>query len=170
MRRGMGIILLFLASSLAVAAQDFPKAELFGGYQYTRQNSTNLSGWDANFTGNYNRWFGLTGDFSGAYNSRAGVDFRSYTFAFGPTVAARSNGMLTPFAHVLLGGVHQVAAAGSSTLGTATGFAFIAGGGLDAKITSHLAARVAQIDYMSFHLSGSSANIFRYSGGIVVRF
>ena len=88
MRRVTGIILLFLASSLAVAAQDFPKAELFGGYQYTRQNSTNLSGWDANFTGNYNRWFGLTGDFSGAYSSRGGADFRSYTFAFGPTVAA----------------------------------------------------------------------------------
>jgi hypothetical protein len=175
MRNLAGIVWLFLLFSLlslfsvSAAAQDFPKAELFGGYQFTRQNSTNLNGWDANFTGNYNRWFGLTGDFSGAYSSRAGADFKSYTFAFGPTVAARSD-KFTPFAHFLLGGVHQVAEAGGSTLGTSTGFAVIAGGGVDAKIRPHLAVRLAQFDWMSFHVSGGSSNVFRYSGGIVVRF
>ena len=47
-------ILLFLAS-LAVA-QDFPKAEIFGGYQFSRQNSSNLNGWNASLTGNFNHW------------------------------------------------------------------------------------------------------------------
>ncbi len=170
MRNFAGMILLFLLFSLASMAQDFPRAEVFGGYQYSRQQSTNLSGWNASLTGNYNRWLGLTGDFSGAYHSAAGLDFRSYTYTFGPTVASRSNETFTPFAHALFGGFHQVVNAGASTLGTANGFALILGGGVDAKITPHLAARLGQFDWMSFHASGGSSNIFRYSGGIVVRF
>lgn len=170
MRNLVGIILVFLLVSLASLAQDFPKAELFGGYQLSRQNSTNLNGWNASFTGNYNRWLGLTGDFSGAYNTRIGIDFRSYTFTGGPTVAGRSNGTFTPFAHALFGGFHQVAEAGSTALGTVTGFAFIGGGGVDAKITPHIAARLGQFDWMSFHASSGSSSIFRYSGGIVFRF
>jgi hypothetical protein len=50
-----------------------------------------------------------TGDFSGAYKSQNGIGVKSYTFTFGPTVAARSNETFTPFGHVLLGGFHQVA-------------------------------------------------------------
>jgi hypothetical protein len=64
MRNLVGIILLLVFISLAAVAQDFPKAEIFGGYQLSRQNSTNLNGWNASLTGNYNRWLGLTGDFS----------------------------------------------------------------------------------------------------------
>jgi hypothetical protein len=47
MRNAVGIILLLWLGSLSVVAQDFPKAEIFGGYQYSRQNSTNLNGWNA---------------------------------------------------------------------------------------------------------------------------
>ncbi len=47
MRKLTGIILLFLLVSAAAVAQDFPKAEIFGGYQFTRQQSVNWNGWDA---------------------------------------------------------------------------------------------------------------------------
>ena len=170
MRNILGLILLFLLSSLASLAQDFPRAEVFGGYQYTRQQSTNMSGWNASLTGNYTHWLGLTGDFSGAYNSSGSVHFRSYSYTFGPTVASRANETFTPFAHALFGGFHQAVDVAGSSVGTANGFALILGGGVDAKITPLLAARLGQFDWMSFHASGGSSNIFRYSGGIVVRF
>jgi len=168
MLKFLSVTILLLLSSLAVA-QEFPKAEIFGGYQYSRQNSSNLNGWNAALTGNFNHWFGVTSDFSGAYISRGGVDFRSYTFTFGPTVAARNNETFTPFAHALLGGFHQSADLSGSALGTTNGFAVIFGGGVDAKISPRLAVRLGQFDLMSFHASGASSNIFRYSGGIVFR-
>lgn len=167
MRNIVGIILLLWLASLSVVAQDFPKSDIFGGYQYSRQNSTNLNGWNASLTGNYNPWFGLTGDFSGAYESNGGISFRSYTYAFGPTVASRSNERFTPFAHALFGGFHQSADAAGSSLGSVNGFAMIFGGGVDAPLSPHFAVRVGQFDYMSFHASGGSSNIFRYSAGIV---
>ena len=169
MRNCVCFAFLFLLASLTVAAQDFPKAEIFGGYQLSRQNSTSLNGWNASLTGNYNRWFGLTGDFSGAYKSGP-IDFKSYTFTFGPTVAARNNETFTPFAHALFGGFHQVDEVNGTNLGSVTGFAFIMGGGVDVKITPHIAARVGQFDWMSFHSSDASSNSFRYSGGLVLRF
>ena len=162
------VTILFFLASLAVA-QDFPKAEIFGGYQFSRQNSSNLNGWNASLTGNFNHWFGVTSDFSGAYITNAGVGFRSYTFTFGPTVAARNHETFTPFAHALLGGFHQSADISGSSLRTTNGFAMIFGGGVDAKISSRLAVRLGQFDLMSFHASGASSNIFRYSGGIVFR-
>jgi hypothetical protein len=170
MRNLVGIILLCVLASLTTVAQDFPKAELFGGYQYSRQNSTNLSGWNGSLTGNFNHWFGLTGDFSGAYKSRNGTDFSSYTYTFGPTVAARNNETFTPFGHALFGGVHQSTDLGGGVSIGVNGFAMIFGGGVDAKISPRLAVRMGQFDYMSFHFSGGSASIFRYSGGIVFGF
>jgi hypothetical protein len=168
MRNLAGIMLLFLLVSSATA-QDFPRAEVFGGYQYSRQQSTNLNGWNASLTGNYNRWFGLTGDFSGAYHSEGGADFRSYTYTFGPTVAARNNEKFTPFAHALFGGVHQSTDFAGSSLGSVNGFAVFLGGGVDATLSPHLAVRVGQFDYARFHFSAGSANVFRYSAGIVFR-
>src|SRR6202162_6555455 len=108
MRKLTGIILLFLLVSMGAAAQDCPKAEILGGYQFTRQQSVNWNGWDDALTGNFNKWLGMTGDFSGAYKSQNGIGVKSYTFTFGPTIAARSNDTFTPFGHVLLGGFYQV--------------------------------------------------------------
>jgi hypothetical protein len=85
-------------------------------------------------------------------------------------VASRNNETFTPFAHALFGGFHQVDEVNGSTLATVTGFALIMGGGVDVRLTPHLAARVGQFDWMSFHSSGASSNSFRYSGGLVLRF
>ncbi len=169
MRKFLTLTVLLLLGSLSVIAQDFPKAEVFGGYQYSRQNSTNLNGWNGSLTGNFNPWFGLTADLSGAYHSEGGVGFRSYTYTFGPTIASRNFERFTPFAHALFGGFHQSADAGSMSLGTANGFALILGGGVDADLSPRVAVRVGQLDYMRFHANGGSSNIFRYSAGIVFR-
>ena len=95
MRKFITFALLFGTFSLAAFAQEneaAPKAEFFGGYQYTRfDGGVNANGWDTTLTGNLNRWFGVAADFSGAYKTQNGVSFNNYTYTFGPQVSWRRN-------------------------------------------------------------------------------
>jgi len=157
-------------------AQDYPKAEVFGGYQYTRINPEgagtgfNFNGWNAALTGNVNKWFGVTADFSGAYKTISGVSVKGHTYTFGPTLYARQNENFTPFVHALFGGFHgSVGFSGDSA--SSNGFAMMIGGGLDLKVSSHMAVRAGQFDWVLLHDSGTTEKKnFRYSGGIVFRF
>ena len=74
------LVVLFFATLLPyqALAQDAPRAEVFGGFQYFRANTGtdvenldhfNLNGWDASLSGYFNRYIGVTADFSGAYGS-----------------------------------------------------------------------------------------------------
>ncbi len=100
----------FLAMfSLAAMAQEgsYPKSEVFVGYQYTRlEGGLNANGWNFAANGNFNEWFGITGDFSGAYKSENGVSFHNYTYTFGPVISLRANKAFTPYVHALIGGDH----------------------------------------------------------------
>jgi hypothetical protein len=168
------IIAVSLLVSLTAVAQDAPKAELFGGYQYTRLNPNgagtgfNFNGWNASLTGNANKWFGVTGDFSGIYKSISGVSVKAYTYTFGPTFAVRKSEAVTPFVHALFGGFHASANfAGAST----DGFAMMIGGGVDAKLSQHLALRAVQFDWVMLRDSGVTENKnVRVSTGLVFRF
>jgi hypothetical protein len=145
----------------AVAAQAAPKAEIFGGYQFTRtEGGANWNGWNASLTGNMGSFFGISADFSQVYNS--GVHYSTYTF--GPEVHAHLP-LVKPFAHALFGGA-RASASGVST----NGFATYIGGGLDAG-SGPIAWRVAQFDWLYDRFSGfgSSKNV-RVSTGLVLRF
>jgi hypothetical protein len=175
-RVGIRRILVFVAVlcallTVAAAAQERQKAEVFGGYQYTRIGGVlGANGWNAAITGNLNRWFGVTADLSGAYKGVAGVvGANAYTYTFGPTVSARGE-RVTPFAHVLLGGFH--ASAGFQGLSASTsGFAMMVGGGVDVKLTEHLSARLVQPDWVLWHAEGhTEKKNVRISTGIVFRF
>ena len=63
MQRFIVVAVSILALVLpAVAQHEYPKAEIFGGYQFSHNDpSVNLSSWNAALTGNVNRWFGVTG-------------------------------------------------------------------------------------------------------------
>jgi hypothetical protein len=174
MKKLLGIVIVLIVVSVPVLCQDFPKAEVFGGYQYTRINpgsgisGENFNGWNAAATGNINHWLGVTGDFSGAYKNVSGVSLKQHTFLFGPTIASHSSDKFTPFAHALFGGAHFSGSAfGGSTSDTA--FAVALGGGLDVGV-KNFAVRVGQFDYLLTRFGGTSQNNFRYSAGIVFRF
>lgn len=145
----------------AVAAQAAPKAEVFGGYQFTRtEGGPNWNGWNAALTGNMGKFFGVTADFSQTYNS--GVHYSTYTF--GPEVHVHLP-MVKPFAHVLVGGSRLAGGGGSIN-----GFAMYAGGGVDAG-SGLIAWRVAQFDWLYDRFQGiSSSKNVRVSTGIVLRF
>ena len=153
---------LFMGLLLFVGmAQAEPRAEVFGGYQFTHLDpSTNDSGWNAALTGNFNQWLGVTADFSGAYES----GFKFHTYTFGPVVSAHLP-IAKPFVHALFGGA---TASGGGT--SSTGFDMMLGGGLDVGHGS-LAWRVVQADWMITRFSGfTDKKNTRVSTGIVLRF
>jgi hypothetical protein len=158
-RFALAIGLAILLAAAAASAQD--KAEVFGGFQYFRPDGgPNMNGWNGAVTGNINKYFGITGDFSGTYGS--GLSF--YTYTFGPKLTANL-GAAKPFVHVLVGGARISGGGGSDT-----GFDTMVGGGLDVG-HGHLAFRVIQADWMltRFSLFTNTRN-FRASTGLVLRF
>jgi hypothetical protein len=176
MRRTVGFLLLVGLFSLAAFAQEgtqsTPKAEIFGGYQYTRfDGGLNANGWNTSLTGNLNNWFGVAADFSGAYKSQNGANFNNYTFTFGPVVSYRHNETFTPFVHFLAGGSHasvSVSGVGSSS---GNGFAMMFGGGMDVKATRRIALRAVQFDWLSLHSNGATDNNnMRISTGLLLRY
>jgi len=159
MRKVLFAVMVLGLISLPAFAQ---KAELFGGYQLTHfDGGTNFNGWNASLTGNFAPFLGVTGDFSGVYNS--GAKFHTYTL--GPEVHVHAGG-IKPFAHALFGG-GTASGAGTST----TGFIMYYGGGLDVKIAPFVSARLVQADWMVTRFSGfTDKNNVRYSAGLVLRF
>ena len=85
----------------------------------------------------------------------------------GVKVAMRGR-RVQPWAHFLAGGVHLRF---TQTIGNPSfnGFAFMAGGGIDYKLSNHLALRV-QVDYLRARVSTFWHNDVNVGGGIVVLF
>jgi len=185
--------------SLSALGQEPPKAEVFGGYSYFRgDGGGNLHGWNAEITGNLNRWFGVTADFSGHYNSNSSslvanvpeipifsssvdASTKVHNFLFGGTFSHRGSESLVPFAHALAGfsrtdvnGTAVVTGLGPTLTtrfsGNDTGFAAAFGGGLDVKLTRSFAFRVVQADYLLTRFGRGTQSNARISTGIVFRF
>jgi hypothetical protein len=174
MRKFVGLVLLLGTFSFAAFAQesgDTPKAEIFGGYQYTRfDGGMNANGWDTSLTGNLNHWFGVAADFSGAYKSQSGASFNQYTYTFGPVVSYRKNPSFTPFAHFLAGGAHSSIAFGGAS-GSDSGFAMMFGGGVDVRASRRIAVRAIQFDWLSLRSNGyTDNNNMRISTGLLFRY
>ena len=174
MRKLLAFALVVGAFSLAAFAQEagsVPKAEIFGGFQYSRfDGGFNANGWDTTVTGNVNRWFGIAADFSGVYGSPSGVSIHNYTYTFGPVVSLRQSRTFTPFAHFLAGGDRASASVGGIS-GSSNGFAMMFGGGLDINAGQHFAIRGAQFDWLTLHANGvTDKNNMRIESGIVLRY
>jgi hypothetical protein len=161
MRKFLGVALFVGLVSFMAAAQETPKAEVFGGYQFTHlEPSTNANGWNGAVNYYFNNWLGVTGDFSGAYKSGGSLT----TFAGGPVISSHK-GKVAPFAHALFGGGHFSASGFGNTA-----FTMMFGGGVDLG-DQKFAFRLAQVDWMMFHDNGvtSSKNV-RVSTGLMLRF
>jgi hypothetical protein len=145
---GLCVLLLLV---LPAAAQEAPKAELFGGYSYASfeggngVDRLNLNGWNTSVAGNFNRWFGVVGDFSGQYGSQAGVDRNTHSFLFGPRFFSRNNERMTPFVHALFGiaRAHREGGSGEPAR-TENAFSTAIGGGLDVKAGEAVAIRLVR--------------------------
>ena len=165
---------LFAVSALAAETGSYPKAEFFGGYQYSHYSS-NGSGFSANgfdfaLNGNFNNYFGITADFGAGYTTQSGVSLHNYTYTFGPQLSLRANKAYTPFVHALIGGDRASVSAGGVGLGSGNGWATMVGGGADFNFSEHMAFR-GGADWLLLHNNGVNMNKnVRMLTGIVFKF
>src|SRR5437763_3548072 len=173
MQKILALTVLVLLCGAAFASDDHPKAEAFFGYTYTRVNSaSNIPAFSANGgTGavsiNFNRVVGFVSEIGAVHNgniSDVHLDTTLTSFLFGPRLSIRK-GRVTPFFHVLLGGVHGSTSSGvqatippSATqpiyvpgapvivpgqavtlraVASQTAFAWAPGGGIDIRMGKH---------------------------------
>ena len=180
MKTFLSLIVLVALISVPVMAQDTPKAEVFGGYQYqylggdfatlNGGSGINANGWDASVTGNINKHFGVTGDFSGVYKTISGVSGHLYTYGGGPVVAVDFGGKINPFVHAIFGGFTFGAGGGGGSAST-NGFMMKFGGGVDVAVNKVIAIRLAQVDWDYYRAQGTSEDKnVNLSAGIVFRF
>jgi len=162
--------LVFLAL-LPVAAQEVPKAEVFGGYSWS---GGNFHGWNASLTGNLNKRFGIVADFSGHYGSELGlvrVEQHAHSFLFGPRLSFRGK-RLTPFVYGLFGTTRFAESAvisGQRLSAVSTGFSLAIGGGLDLKVNDRVAIRAFQLDYFRPIVNDEPNHRGRLAFGVVLR-
>jgi hypothetical protein len=142
------------------------RVEIFGGGQFEHlQSSYNAVGWNASLTGNFKHVLGITGDFSGVYKSRHGIDTSVYTYTVGPVLQARLP-VVQPFVHALFGGA-TITGSGLSE----NAFAMFLGGGLDIGFRKGIAFRLVQADWMMTKFADETQNKQgRVSAGIVIKF
>jgi hypothetical protein len=187
MYKSVKLMVLICLLRLVVAAQEQPKATIFGGYSYLRNGSNNtlsnntlggsnsLNGWEGQGTYNFTPYLGITADVNGMYRTvasfsllpglSASANQRLYSFLFGPTVTA-GLGRVSVFGHALFGEAHSSLGAGitlpiigglSQGLTGANAFAMAFGGGVDIPLTRHFAIRPAQVDFLRTQFSSADA-------------
>jgi hypothetical protein len=188
-----------LVFGTAVFGQD--RFEIFGEYSYLRFSPTiaGVSGRDFNGGGgggqlNFAKILGIKADFM-AYKSttftatHAGITYTTdgnmFTYLFGPVLRIPLWRVL-PFGEVLFGGsstnayvnLENAINAGGGTISKTPSqhpFTMAAGGGVDIGISTHLAIRPGEFDYVLSRYSNpltstNNQNNFRYCGGIVFKF
>jgi hypothetical protein len=162
--------------------------------------SFNANGGSGQFVYNVNKWIGGVFD-AGAVNKGTlnGFNFDTtvVNFVAGPRVTFHNHSRFTPFGHVMFGGAYSTTSIQIPLLPIAgavlppniiltpgvpvtarlnashTGFAMLAGGGLDIKLSKHIAFRPIGADYYLTRLptlfnpgQTNNRNNFRYSGGV----
>jgi len=175
-------IALIILCGTAMAQENAPKVEVFGGYSYMRTaGNTNVNGWNAQANFSLNKWVGIAADFAGHYQTkdtatnRVGANI--YSFLFGPQLSDRA-GRITGFAHALFGGARvqdgfNLGRGGQ--IGNETGFTMVFGGGIDANVNDKLAVRLFEADYERIRATNNitgdkeGRNEFRLSIGVVFK-
>jgi len=155
-----------------------------------------LNGGSASLAFNFNRFIALVADVGGYDDSQlqlsgtganqpmtVNASGTAFTYLFGPRFTLGKQRRVSVFAQVLAGGVHASAVTVTNCSGSActplpsqNALAITGGGGVDIRLTHHIALRPIQAEYMLTRFaavpSGSSAsqNDLRLSAGLVFRF
>jgi opacity protein-like surface antigen len=182
---------LCATSTLAQDPNNHPRFELYGGYLDSGEPQYNIfhysggiqlqsdfgthHGLEASVIRNFNRYFGLKGDFSAHFHQDdpftvtavcpgttppcpsatqpATQNAKLFNFLAGPEFKWRKFSRVTPFGHALFGLAHTTGTFSTSgavvTLSrstTETGFAMAFGGGLDVRILPRFSLRTS-VDY-----------------------
>lgn len=180
-----------------------PRIDVAVIYSYIRAVPTDtasnrlvwLHGGSASIDFHLNRNLGIVADFGGYADSRlrfgtsssafvSDSSGKAFTYLFGPRVTFGSHERFSPFAQVLVGGIHAspvtlssgCSGVGCTPLPSENKLAMTAGGGLDLRIHRHISIRVIQAEYLMTRFNDLSTgstgtqNDVRLSSGLVFRF
>ncbi len=167
------VLLPLLVLPVSALAQETPQVEVFGGYSNLNANmnasSVNLNGVNFSVAENLNSWFGGALDISSHFGTENGFRTNTQSLTYGPVFSYRKNKTIVPFGHAMLGAVRG----GPEYLGISKPeerFGVYTGGGLDVKVTPHVALRVIQADYLMTRFSNARQDNIRLSAGIILLF
>jgi hypothetical protein len=188
MKRNLLLLAFGLVGSAAAVAQEAaptPVAEVGINYSYITTMpgrgapSFGSQGGSGTFVYHINRVIGVVADVGGYYNGAA-ANFTPTTFSylFGPRLSLRKSSKFTPYVQALFGGDRVSTSLVNVDTGNThveNGFAASFGGGLDVRLTDHLAFKPFQIEYLMTRTPNiwspdNFQNNIRYSAGIVFRF
>jgi hypothetical protein len=121
MKKHFAVFACLLLFAIHLAAQDVPKAEVYGGYTFMRFNASSptnaftTNGAQGSVQYNFNKWIGLVGELGGVHNGSLTIagsptlhpDQTAFTYMFGPRVFINKSGVVSPFFEFLAGGLHN---------------------------------------------------------------
>ena len=184
--RSLFAAFFLLLVSLPLHAQDMSRAEAALSYTYVHTNAPpngcgcfSMNGGSGSFGFHFTHSFAAVADFSVVHAGNVdstGLDLTLTSYLFGPRFSFRPERRFVPYGQVLAGGVH---ASGGLTPTNASGgaaanaFAATVGGGLDIRVTHHLAIRPIQAEYYVTKLPNGvndHQNNLRIDSGVVIRF
>lgn len=176
MIRGMLLLaVIMIISTQALAGDEYPKAEAFGGFSLLSLKGSaidrfNPAGFQANAAFNFHKNLGVVADFGGHYRHNESSDpsgtgtWHMHEFLFGPRYTHRME-KVNVFGQALFGGVN-IGVKDKSKSAFAMGF----GGGIDITLTGRLALRAVQFDWIPFHYyEAFEKNCVRFGFGVVIR-
>ena len=169
----------FLLSLPALAQDEAPRVDIFGGYSHVSNFDIGLSGWLACANYDVNRWLGVEADVNGQYGTQDlgaapiilpgvpnKIHSRMHSFNAGPSATYRA-GKYDAFGHFLLGFSHTNLNASRASDGD-TSFSWVLGGGADYNLSKSWAARL-QLDLLRTNFFSVGANHARVGLGVVYR-
>jgi hypothetical protein len=159
--------------------------EFFVGYALNRMDlqdalndrgiQNSMGGWNANgvnvSVGGHLGHTGVTnsisimGDFGAHYGKLYGERVMIYTATAGPQFTNRSHKVLHPFVRALFG-VSRIDGDLGGGIEDSTGFAFILGGGVDAKLNKNFGLRIAQLEFTGMRHESVTIKNFRFATGV----
>lgn len=185
MKQITALLALFAAVAASAVAQETPSVAEVGMtfssttfYPGSGVPSFTAFGGSGVLALNVNKFLGVVADL-GAYHNGGDANFNPTTFSylFGPRLNLRKS-KVTPYVQALFGGAHVSTSLVDANTGSAlseNGFAMAFGGGLDVRVSKHLAVKPFQLEYLRTRLpnvwnTSDTQNNLRYSAGVVFSF
>ena len=180
MRKLVFVAMLLLGFCAVSTAQDVPQFEIFGGWNLILPEDNEaidyFNGFEGTFVVNANEYAGAVIGVSGAYCSltEGGEDLgtiSNYNVLFGPQIRIPVHERIVPFVRALFGvGMLRLP---SDLEGNEAGqlddngLAMAFGGGVDIRVSDMISIRPAQVEFLTWRLSGEYINATRFGAGIV---
>lgn len=187
----LATILIFCATSFALAQNDYNKHDVYVGFSHARvdfdADLEGFNGFEVAANGNISRYVGLKGDYAFHFKNSnlSGIDYEAKTHTVVGGLQFKDNSKETkfkPFAHLMAGITHakvnvspvvciQVVGVPCPLVvnSSETGFAGVFGGGIDVRINDRVDFRAIQVDFHPTRLGGESQANFRIGIGVVFR-